>query len=268
MSQDPEGSAEGSADDSVLERTPVARIFRSLELLAEAPRTPSGLAQALNIDRSTALRLLRQLQATGYVTRDDATKRYVTVSARFLRLVSTTPDHAGLSELVDPVLRAVRTQYGEASLLAVPARGSMVYTAFFPSHQLLAVREQLGAIRPMYCSAVGNAYLSALDDAAFEEELNRLTFEGGTEHAPADRPSLYRQVVAARQLGYAVDRDETSLGVSCVAAPVWIGDSLIGAIGVTGPSTRLQPALVEMIGLELREAAADLRHSPGRGPSR
>lgn len=258
MSQDPQSTI----DDSAIERTSVARIFRSLELLAEAPRTPSGLAQALNIDRSTALRLLRQLQATGYVTRDEDTKRYMTVSARFLQLVSTTPDHAGLSELVDPVLRAVRTQYGEASLLAVPARGSMVYAAFFPSHQVLAVREQLGAVRPMYCSAVGNAYLSALDDAAFEEELDRLTFEGGTEFAPVDRPSLYRQVVTARQLGYAVDRDETSVGVSCVAVPMWIGDSLIGAIGVTGPSTRLQAALVETIGPELQAAAADLRHPP------
>lgn len=255
-------------EDGAVERTSVARIFRTLELLAEAPRTPSGLAQELTIDRSTALRLLRQLQATGYVARDDATKRYVTVGVRFLRLVSSTPDHADLSELVDPVLRAMRTQYGEASLLAVPARGSMVYAAFFPSHQLLAVREQLGAVRPMHCSAVGKAYLSGLDERAFDEELNRLTFEGGTDVAPRDRPSLYRQIATARELGYAVDRDETSLGVSCVAVPLWIGDSLIGAIGVSGPSTRLSPALVEVIGPELREQASQLRYPAGRDASR
>jgi DNA-binding IclR family transcriptional regulator len=136
----------------------------------------------------------------------------------------------------------------------------MVYTAFFPSHQLLTVREQLGAVRPMHCSAVGKAYLSGLDDSSLEEELNRLTFEGGTAHAPTDRATLYKQVALARKVGYAVDRDETSIGVSCVAAPVWIGTSLIGAIGVTGPSTRLTAALVEAIGPELRAASADLRY--------
>ncbi|MGA2501280.1 MAG: IclR family transcriptional regulator [Tepidisphaeraceae bacterium] len=256
MSQDTKAGADGSAN----ERTAVARIFCALEMLAEAPQTPSSLAPVLNVDRSTALRLLRQLEATGYVARDDATKRYVAVGARFLRLVSATPDHADLSELVDPVLRAIRAQHGEASLLAVPARGSMVYAAFFPSHHLLTVREQLGAVRPMHCSAVGKAYLSGLDDAAFEEELNRLTFDGGTEHAPKDRAALYRQVVTARQLGYAVDRDETSLGVSCVAVPMWIGGSLMGAIGITGPSTRLSASLVEAIGPELRHAAMDLRY--------
>lgn len=256
MSQDGFDNSSGNA----LERTSVARIFRSLELLAEAPQTPVALAQALQIDRSTALRLLRQLEATGYVARDEVTKRYVAVGARFLRLVSAAPDHADLSELVDPVLRTIRTQHGEASLLAVPARGSMIYAAFFPSFQLLSVREQLGAVRPMHSSAVGKAYLSALDEAAFEEELNRLTFEGGTIHAPRDRSTLYKQILAARQLGYAVDRDETSLGVSCVAVPLWIGDSLMGAIGVTGPSTRLSMSLIDVIGPELGGAALDLRY--------
>jgi DNA-binding IclR family transcriptional regulator len=261
------GDLQVSSDDGVGELTSVARIFRTLELLAEGPRTPSGLAQALKIDRSTALRLLRQLQATGYVARDDATKRYMSVGARLMRLVSTTPDHADLSELVDPVLRAVRAKYGEASLLAVPARGFMVYAAFFPSHHLLGVREQIGAARPMHCSAVGKAYLSGLDDAALEQELNRLTFTGGTDHAPSNRPSLFRQIALARQLGYAVDHDETSLGVSCVAVPLSIGDSLIGSIGVTGPTTRLSASFVEAIGPELREAATDLRYRVGRGPA-
>jgi DNA-binding IclR family transcriptional regulator len=261
MSQDPIGGI----DDGAAERTSVARVFRTLELLAEEPRTPSGLARALNIDRSTALRLLRQLTATGYVAYEDASRRYMSVGSRLLRLVSSTPDHADLSELVDPVLRAARTQFGEASMLALPARGFMVYAAFFPSRHLLAVREQLGTARPMHCSAVGKAYLSGLDDAALDEELNRISFSGGTEHAPTDRPSLFRQVATARDLGYAVDHDETSLGVSCVAVPLSIGDTLIGAIGVTGPSIRLSAHMVAAIGPELRDAATDLRHRAGRG---
>jgi DNA-binding IclR family transcriptional regulator len=241
------------------DRSAVARIFRTLELLAEAPRTPSELARELNNDRSTALRLLRQLATTGYVTRDPVARRYATVGARLLRLVSRAPDHADLSELVDPILRSIRAQYGEASMLAVPARGSMVYAAFFPSKQVLGIREQLGALRPMHCSAVGKAYLSGLDDAELEEELQRLTFEGGTPNAARDRPTLYRVVMASRADGYALDRDETSLGVSCVAVPLRIGDSLIGSIGVTGPSSRLEEGLLRRIGEELVVAARQLR---------
>ena len=70
-------------------------------------------------------------------------------------------------------------------MLAVPARGSMVYAALFPSKQVLGIREQLGALRPMHCSAVGKAYLSGLKDAELEEELGRLA---GTPPPPTTAP--------------------------------------------------------------------------------
>jgi DNA-binding IclR family transcriptional regulator len=236
-------------EDAGTERSAVARIFRAREL---------------DMDRSTALRLLRQLAATEYVTRDPVARRYATVGARLLRLVSQAPDHADLSELVDPILRSIRAQYGEATMLAVPARGSMVYAAFFPSKQVLGIREQLGAVRPMHCSAVGKAYLSGLNDTELDEELHRLSFEGGTPSAAHDRPTLYRSIMAARADGYALDRDETSVGVSCVAVPLRIGDTLIGSIGVTAPTTRLDDALMVRIGAELVEAAARLRMPAAR----
>ncbi len=226
--------------------------------------TPAALAQAMNVDRSTALRLLRQLQATGYVARDDLTRCYAVVGARFMRLVSSAPDHADLSELVDPVLRAVRTQHGEASLLAVPARGSMVYAAFFPSHQLLTVREQLGAVRPMHCSAVGKAYLSGLNAASIREGARRAALRrrnGACPGRPAGALPPGGRGPAAR-LRRRPGRDVRSASAAS-PCPLWIGDSLIGAIGVTGPSTRSDCSRSsQSIGPELGEAAADLRTHP------
>jgi IclR family acetate operon transcriptional repressor len=258
------GQHASSPGDRDSGRSLVGRVFRTLELIAATPMTPSTLAQALDVDRSSALRLLRQLSAAGYVARDDRSGRYGTVGPRFLQLVSYAPDHTGLIELVDPVLRTVRLQYGEATLLAVPARGSMVYAAFFPSREILGVREQLGSIRPMHCSAVGKAYLSALDEDALELELGRIPFEGGTAHAPQVRDTLYRQVLQARRSGFALDQDETSLGVSCVAVPLRVGVALIGAIGLTGPSTRLSDALLRRIGRELAATGSSLGRLAGR----
>jgi DNA-binding IclR family transcriptional regulator len=262
-----EGGTQQMTGTGSEERSTVARVLRTLELLADAPRTPSELARDLHMDRSSALRLLRQLVATGYVSRDGVDRRYRCVGSRFMSLVSSTPDHSDLSDLVDPVLRGFRLRYGEASLLAVPARGTMVYAVFFPSVHLLGVRERLGATRPMHCSAVGRAYLSGLDDASLEEELNRVTYLGGTSHAPTDRSTLFRLVAQARVDGFAVEHDETSLGVSCVAAPLSIGGSLMGAFGVTGPSTRLEEHLASEVGAELRRAALALQDKVERvGP--
>ena len=241
------------------ERSQIARAFRVLELLAASPRTASQIAPSFGIDRSTALRLLRELEATGYVTRNEGTKRYSIVGSRFYLLLANTRDHADLSELVDPLLREVRDEFGEGTILAVPSGDSMVYLEFFPSDHILAVREALGAIRPMHCSAVGKAYLSALEPTVLGELVGRLSFDAGTHNAAKDGTELIRRVELAREIGYAVDRDETSLGVSCVATPLWVGDSLIGAVGATGPSSRFPDEVAGRIGMHLQRAVEQIR---------
>jgi IclR family acetate operon transcriptional repressor len=173
--------------------------------------------------------------------------------------MSNTPDHADLSEVIDPSLREIRDEFREGTILAVPSGDSMVYLEFFPSDHILAVREAIGAIRPMHCSAVGKAYLSALEPGVLQEVVGRLSYDAGTHRAAKNAVDLVERIVAARDVGYAVDRDETSVGVSCVASPLWVGRSLIGAVGVTGPSSRLPDEVAARIGQRLRTAVDELR---------
>ena len=56
--------------------------------------------------------------------------------------------------------------------------------------------------------------------------------------AHADQPvALRRELTAVPERGWAVDREEGNIGVSCVAAPIFgpLGD-VAAALSVTGPS--------------------------------
>ncbi|MFI7613499.1 IclR family transcriptional regulator [Nonomuraea terrae] len=226
--------------------SPIQRALRAIELLAVEPLTAAELARELDVNRSTALRLLGELVATGYVARSPATKRYATVAAKFYGLIQAP--EADWSQIVDPVLASIRDECGDATILAVPAKDTMVYLGFFPTRHMVAVSEQLGTIRPMHCSALGKAYLSALDDDALDAQLARLSYVGGTEHAAKGPIELRRRVEEAREVGYAVDRDETFEGVRCVAVPARIRGTLIGAAGISGPSSRLPDSRVDELG--------------------
>ena len=57
----------------------------------------------------------------------------------------------------------------------------------------------------------------------------------------------------ARAEGYAVDRNETFDGGTCVASPVRIGGALIGALGLSGPSDRFADERIRQIGQRLME---------------
>lgn len=228
--------------------SPIQRAMRAIELLSAGPLTAAEVARELGVNRSTTLRLLSELVSTGYLTRDPATKRFATVPGKFLGLATNAETHTDWSQVVDPILMSIRDEHGDSTLLGVPANDSMVYLAFFPTRHVVAVSEQLGTVRPMHCSAMGKAYLAALDPAILDAELGRLSYQGGTEHAAHGPIELRSRVEEARALGYAMDLDETFEGVRCVAVPVRIRGSLIGAAGISGPDSRLSQARMHELG--------------------
>jgi DNA-binding IclR family transcriptional regulator len=234
------------------------RGLRILEELTREPQSAAGIARALDINRSTALRLLTELEQSGYVARNAVTKRYASALDRLYRLSASHDDHRDWIELIHPVLASLRDEHGEAAVQAVPADVSMVYIAFFPSIHPIAVRERLGTVRPMHCSGLGKAYLSGLDSAALDRELGRLSYEGGTSRAPRGPLELRHHVEEARERGFALDLEETFDGVACVAVPTRVMGMLFGAAGVSGPSNRLPREHLEEIGRELAARLATI----------
>jgi DNA-binding IclR family transcriptional regulator len=235
----------------------LARGLRALELLARGPRSAASVSTELGVNRSTSLRLLQELEVLGYVRRDLRSKRYAITSERFMTLAAH--DYATeWHEVLNPILERLRDEAGEATVLATPANGVMVYVTFFDSAHTVGIRERLGTIRPMHASALGKAWLSTLPDEALDAELGRISYSGGT-HAAARGPiELRRQVVEARERGWAVDVDESVEGVSCVAAPAAIGDVTVGAIAISAPTARMNPAAVDAHGRLLVVALTDV----------
>ncbi len=202
--------------------------------------------------------MLGELEELGYVQRDPGSKQYSTRAYRFYNLVINHHEHSDWSNLVLPVLEVMREESGEATVLSVPANGMMVYISYYPSDHVVVVRERLGAVRPMHCSALGQAYLAALRSEALDLELGRLRYEGGTDRAAKGPLELRARVEQARTQGYAVDRDETFEGVSCVATAVRIQGVAIGSVAVSGPSVRLSADRLAALGRLLVQHVAAL----------
>src|SRR5580704_1066253 len=105
---------------------------------------------------------------------------------------------------------------------------------------------QVGGMIPAYCSALGRAILAysqpAVIDAALAGPLPRRT------------PRTLTSLAAVPERGWAIEREEGNIGVSCVAAPVFgpLGD-VAAALSVTGPSQLVRP---DRIGPAVRMAAA------------
>ena len=242
----------------------IQRVFQAIEYLTDQAATASDVARHIGVNRSTALRLLNELMKIGYVDRDPASKQYRTVAARFSRLVGSHFEDVDPTEALDPILSGLRDKTKEAVMLGVPASGTMVYLSFFPSRHAVAVRERLGTVRDMHCSALGRAYLASLDVEELDQMLGSLDYSGGTSDAPPGPIELRRRIDKARSDGFAVEQNETSAGVSCVATAIRIHGKVFGAIGVSGPTTRFTDDRVEDISRELVAITAEMTSTSSR----
>lgn len=228
------------------------RGLRALEALAAGPLSAAEIGRRVGIDRSTALRMCRELESLGYVRRNDQSKCYEIVSARLYALIGRHGGARDWSDTIDPVLARLRDRTREASVFGVPAGNCVVYVAFCESLHPIAVREHLGAVRPMHASALGKAYLAALPPVELDAELGRLDYLGGTDRSAKGPIELRRQLDKVNLAGYAVDLEETFEGVACVAAPVHLAGVLLGAIGISGPVSRLPKRRLEQLGEEVQ----------------
>ncbi len=242
---------------SARRRSPLMRGLRILEMLGESSSTTSEIARELEVNRSSAHRLLQELEAAGYVVRDPETRRYSTAPGHQggrsrggpAEMGSWDQAYAGWSEGLYEVLSEIRDVTGEGTMFAVPAGDRMLYAAFYPTEHPVGVQESIGSSRPMHASAVGKAYLATLGPAALDVLLGRLNYGSGTELAAKGPLQLREMLSQVRQQGYAVDHDETFEGLSCVATPVLVnGVILSGSAGITGPTHRFSAERVERYG--------------------
>lgn len=61
-----------------------------------------------------------------------------------------------------------------------------------------------------------------------------------------------------RKQGYAVEREEVELGMTCIAAPIFSNGDVIAAISVSGPVSRVTREVQETFIQAVRKTASEI----------
>jgi IclR family transcriptional regulator, acetate operon repressor len=156
------------------------------------------------------------------------------------------------------VLEEVGERTGETVHLGVPRGHSVVHVGQVESTYLLAARDWNQVEVPSHCSSLGKVLYAFGLLPLPEGRLERRTDRTITNHE-----ALRKELALVRRQRYAVSIDELETGLSAIAAPVAGKDGVICAIGISGPTARLQDR-VDHIGRLLVEQAASLSALLGR----
>ncbi|TCP51982.1 IclR family transcriptional regulator [Tamaricihabitans halophyticus] len=223
---------------------------RGLAVLAaireDGPLRADQLAERLEIPLSTVYRYLKSLRSAGFVEEEQG---------RYWSAAGTGAD-AELVRRARPLLERLGAATGETALLTVRSglRAVCLDQAFAPAAQgnVFPLHQPL----PIYAGASKRLLLAyspqRLRDRVLGARLERFT------PASPDVPRLRELLVHSRKRGVAVSHGEFIPGSLAVAVPVLRAGKLVGALTVSGRSTRCDRAWAGAALHELRRASAEL----------
>lgn len=238
-----------------------------LEIIGKREQSTSlaDLSRELGLHPSTVFHLLKTLLALGYVAQTPGAKTY-RLGPKIFQLASAATHEQALVDVAMPYLSDLIRATGETSHLAIYDRGEVVVIAKLDGGGPMRLTERIGTPRPAHCTAIGKVLLAALEPPDLRAHLSGRRLARFTPHTITVPARLRRELAQIRNRGLAVDDEEYSLGLRCLAAPVRdFAGKVVAALGLSAPAWRMDDARMAEMAETLRRQAAQLSRALGHG---
>ena len=222
----------------------------------------SELAKRLRVAKSTVHRLASALLDEGLLEQNPDNNRYRLGVALF-GLGTLVRRRMEVVSEAKTFLTELRAQTGENVRLAILNGHNVVYVNDFEGPHPVRLRSSIGLSKPAYSTAEGIVLLAGQQREFVDDILSGVSSAPRVETDPA---TIRSRIEDARRLGYAVDDEESEVGTTCVAAPVYGGGGrIVAGIGVAGPRTRIRKRMIPTLAARVVATADQISARFGYG---
>lgn len=217
------------------------RGLRIIEAVADlgGSATASIIARKTALPRSTAHHLLRALVEFGYLVQEEDTMTYA-LSYKLFRLTRRTWTKEQLADIAELFLKNLSRHTGEGTSLAVLRDSVVTIIAKCEPDGPVRVVQEVGAVRPIHCTAVGKALAAGLSEQELNGMINRIGFEKYTSKTITSPDAFRREILLVHETGFAEDNEEHIKGIRCVATSVRDHSGEVRAsLCIVGPKNHL-----------------------------
>jgi IclR family acetate operon transcriptional repressor len=241
----------------------LARGLALLEMVADSsePLTLNDLSRDTTLPKSTLVRLLAVLSEMEYLVRVDERPSY-RLGHKVQGLATSYLSTLDLSAAAAAYLRPVATATGQTANLGVIDGKHVLHVGVVEPDRPLRFRTGIGVRDDLYCTGLGKLLLSELPPADLPSCLPAEPFPAHTETTLTTAEALRRDLRRSQRQGYALDDNERSIGLRCVAVSVRVDGECLAAVSVSGASGEFTTARQQGYVSELGKAADDLARDP------
>jgi DNA-binding IclR family transcriptional regulator len=223
-------------------------------LRGHQPARVTDISDHLGVARSTAHRLLTTLRGHGFVEQEPGSRRY-RLGPVLLGLTRGAVDEQTLVQVAHGHLARLRDAAGETTNLLVLDGPDSRFADGVEGPHPLRVGTRTGDRVPAYATAGGKALLAELSPQAARTRYRRGLARLTASTLP-DLDALVADLSVSRARGYALNLDESVVGVHGVGVPVRDRfGTCVAAVTISAPSTRLDEARAAALAPLLQQTA-------------
>jgi IclR family transcriptional regulator, KDG regulon repressor len=212
--------------------------FRILDAVVAAGSDGLPFARvvdATGLPKATVHRQLKELVDLAALSFDASSRRY-RGGLHLARLGANLFADFDLRKLVHPHLDALHRETGHVATLGILGSDSGIYIDKIEGRDFgIRLHSEIGKPFPLHCTAMGKVLLAGADPD-LRRKLTGRRLDAYTDFTITDARELRRELRGVAEIGYAIDREEITRGLMCVAAPVVDAHGrTVGAVSCTFP---------------------------------
>ncbi|MGH2404942.1 MAG: IclR family transcriptional regulator [bacterium] len=222
----------------------VQGVFKALDILeaftpGQVKLGTLEIAALLGQPRETTLHYLKTLERRAYLEYAPDSGTY-SLGIKTFEFANVFLHHLRLEREARPFLQRLAAESDETAYVAVRVGNSVNYLQACEASRPVRFVPRIGRPIPAQATAGGKIHLAFGALGGLEQVVSTIPLLPLTTKTITDRAALLDSLQASVESGYAVDDQETEMGVRCVAAPVFDHTSLtVAAMGLSGPAERL-----------------------------
>lgn len=249
--------------------TSLTKAIAILETLAGRPGSEyelglTEISRRSGLAKTSVHRLLTTLQLHRFVQQSPRTGKY-SLGLKLYELGSTAINRLELRQAAVPAMNRLAADTGERAYLTIPWDNDVLCLEVIQGAELAdRLYTPRGARLPFHAGAVARILLAFMPESEIQRIVTSRPLVSYTRKTITDPATLLDLLRREREQGYAVSVEEVSEGAWAVAAPLRDRSSIVvGALGLVGPTHRLDEDRLRKISVAVRHTASAISYQLG-----
>lgn len=204
------------------------------------------ISQLLDYPISTTFRIVSTLEYCGYLRQDSTSNKYCLGIQNYKNGLNVNMI-GELKRIAYDSMKELSCQYNEVTHLTILDHDKVLCIQKISANRSLSATPEEGETNYVHVTSGGKCMLAFSEEKVVNKFLIEHKLVRITPHTITTSEEFLKELKKVRQAGYAVDREESDLGLTCVGAPIFQSqNNCVAAVSISVPNVRFHYEMEEL----------------------